>query len=237
MTFQPPITPEQQPYAPQTPQKSGSGLGIAALILGILALVGAVIPFLNYVAWVLGLVGLILGIIALVQKNRRKGVALAGTIVSAVAIILSIVLAIVYTAAFASAVSNAVESAAASAGPSSAPQSSADSTSTAPAAGEVTIVYEITGTIPDATVTYSTLDNGTVQSATASGQALPWTKTLTAKKDGLLDVNVFSVSAVGGMESGDIGCKITVDGKVVSEQTASGQVAVASCTASNVGGH
>ncbi|KJL19842.1 membrane protein [Microbacterium azadirachtae] len=235
MTFQPPMTPEQQPYVPQPPQKTGSGLGIAALILGILALVGAVIPFLNYVAWILGLVGLILGIVALVQKNRRKGVAVAGTIISGVAIILSIVLAMVYTAAFASAVSDAMESAAASAGPSSAPLSSADSTPAAPLAGDVTIVYEITGTVPDATVTYSTLDNGNVQSASASGQALPWTKTLTAKKDGLLDVNVFSVSAVGGIESGDISCKITVDGKVVSEQTASGQAAVVSCTATNVG--
>ncbi|WP_251439052.1 MmpS family transport accessory protein [Microbacterium sp. USTB-Y] len=228
--------PEQQPFVPQEPQKTGSGLGIAALILGIVALVGAVIPFLNYVAWVVGVVGLILGIIALVQKNRRKGVAVAGTIVSGVAIILSIVLAIVYTVAFASAVSSAVDSAA-STMPSSAPQPSADSTSSAPVGGESTIVYEITGTIPGATITYSTLDNGSVQSATASGQALPWTKTLTVKNDGLLDANVFSVSVVGGADSGDIGCKITVDGKVVSEQTASGQFAVASCTASNLGGN
>lgn len=222
----------EQTATPQPPQKMGSGLGIAALILGIFALVGAVIPFLNYVAWVIGVVGLILGIIALVQKNRRKGVAVAGTIISAVAIVLSIVLAIAYTVAFASAVSSAAKSAVASAQPSSA----SDSTPAAPAAGgEVTIVYEVTGTISNATITYSTLDNGNVQSATASGQALPWTKTLTAKKEGLFDVNVFSVSAVGGMESGDIGCKITVDGKVVSEQTATGQVAAASCTASNVG--
>lgn len=228
----------EQPAPLQSPQKTGSGLGVAALILGIVALVGAVIPFLNYVAWVVGVVGLILGIIALVQKNRRKGVAVAGTIISGVAIILSIVLAIAYTAAFASAVSGVVKSAAESAQPSSGSQPSADSTPAAPAAaGDVTIVYEITGTIPNATVTYSTLDNGTVQSATASGQALPWTKTLTTKNDGLLDVNVFSVSAVGGAESGDIACKITVNGKVVSEQSASGQVAVASCTASNVGGN
>ena len=81
-----------------------SGLGVAALVIGIVALVGSLVPIVNYATGVVAIVGLVLGIVALVQKNRRKGVAITGTILSGVALLLSVVLAIVYSLAIANGV-------------------------------------------------------------------------------------------------------------------------------------
>ena len=94
------------PAAP--PAKTGNGLGIAALIVGSVAFVGAFIPFINYVSGVLAVVGIILGIIAVTRKNKPKKAGAAGLIVSVIALILSIVLAISYTAAFVTAVDDAL---------------------------------------------------------------------------------------------------------------------------------
>jgi len=85
-----------------------SGLGVAALVIGIVALVGSLVPIVNYATGVVAIVGLVLGIVALVQKNRRKGVAITGTILSGVALLLSVVLAIVYSLAIANGVVGAV---------------------------------------------------------------------------------------------------------------------------------
>lgn len=94
------------PAAP--PAKPGNGVGIAALVVGIVALVGAFIPFINYVSGFLAAVGIVLGIIAVVRKNKPKKAGLAGLIISAIALILSIVLAISYTAGFIGAVDEAM---------------------------------------------------------------------------------------------------------------------------------
>ena len=51
----------------QTPVKTGSGMGVASLVLGIVAVIFALIPFVGIVAFFIGGVGLILGAIALFQ--------------------------------------------------------------------------------------------------------------------------------------------------------------------------
>ncbi|MCS5733103.1 DUF4190 domain-containing protein [Herbiconiux daphne] len=102
--------PPQYAGPPSTPPPAGNGLAIAAVIVGGVAFIGAFIPFLNWGVWFVALVGLVLGIIALVRKSRSKGLALTGTILSGVALILSIVLAVVYTVIFfAAAVNDAAE--------------------------------------------------------------------------------------------------------------------------------
>ncbi|WP_353828739.1 DUF4190 domain-containing protein [Agromyces sp. SYSU T0242] len=82
------------PPASEAPQRNG--LGIAALVVGIVAAVLAVIP----VAWIAGIVlaviGLVLGIIALTRADRQKGVATAGTVVSAAALVLAVVFGVLY---------------------------------------------------------------------------------------------------------------------------------------------
>jgi hypothetical protein len=100
------------PYAggPPPRPRGGKGVAIAALVVGIVAVIGAVIPFLNYVAFVPAFAAIILGIVSLARRMDGKPLALTGLILGVVAFVLSIVLAIAYTLAFVSAVSGAVES-------------------------------------------------------------------------------------------------------------------------------
>ncbi|WP_219106945.1 DUF4190 domain-containing protein [Austwickia sp. TVS 96-490-7B] len=75
-----------------------NGLGTAALVLGILSLIGSLIPLLGILVLPFALVGLILGIIGLSRVTQRvatnRGSALAGIILN----ILSMVLAVTITA-------------------------------------------------------------------------------------------------------------------------------------------
>lgn len=96
--------PASGPYGPGPeqvpPSQRRNGFGIAALVLGIVSLVGAFIPVINYGSGVLAFIGLVLGIVGICLKNRARGMAITGSILSLVAIVTSIALAITYTSAF-----------------------------------------------------------------------------------------------------------------------------------------
>ncbi len=90
-----------------------------------------------------------------------------------------------------------------------------------------TVVYRVTGA-GTATITYSAWDkdhNGTTQH---SDVPLPWTKTITGS--GLF--NAYSVDATLGASGGTVACTLTVDGKQVSSNSASGAFSSATCTGS-----
>lgn len=76
-----------------TPQKK-SGLGIASLVLGIIAIVGSWIPILNNLSFLLAIIGLILGIVGIVAirkgKVGGKGLTIAAIIINVVAIVIVI---------------------------------------------------------------------------------------------------------------------------------------------------
>lgn len=76
-----------------TPQKK-SGLGIASLVLGIIAIVGSWIPILNNVSFLIAVIGLILGIVGIVAirkgKVGGKGLTIAAIIINVVAIVIVI---------------------------------------------------------------------------------------------------------------------------------------------------
>ena len=81
-------------------------MSVAALVLGIVGLVFAVIPCTWWVGLIVGIVGLILGIIALAKcakTGQPKGKALAGVICSGIAVAYPILLVLVFAAAFATA--------------------------------------------------------------------------------------------------------------------------------------
>lgn len=91
--------PEQNPY-PGHPDSNrqppaASGMTTASMIIGIIAVALAFIPIIGFVSFILGPVALVLGIIALVKKRPRKGFALTGVITGAVALIVCIVYAII----------------------------------------------------------------------------------------------------------------------------------------------
>jgi hypothetical protein len=105
--YQQAVPPAGQTPAPAPAPRRG-GLGVAALVLGIVAFVLAWIPFASYAAIGLGGVGLILGIVAIARRSTRTGASIAGTIVSAVALLAAILMTVLYAALF-SAVSDAAD--------------------------------------------------------------------------------------------------------------------------------
>lgn len=121
MTMQPPSdSNNQQPpagypqYAAPSPQKKpGGGLAIAALILGIGAILFSFIPLVNFIAYIAGLLAIIFGIIALVKK-AAKGMPITGLILGVVAIILASIINAI-TAAAVVGIGNAVDEASKSA--------------------------------------------------------------------------------------------------------------------------
>lgn len=88
----------QQPYAPaQAPgtHPARNGLGIAALVLGIIGTVSGLIPLFFWLAGILGLIALILGLSGRGRAKRgeatNKGVATFGAVLGLVALVLSVV--------------------------------------------------------------------------------------------------------------------------------------------------
>ncbi|MCK7625100.1 DUF4352 domain-containing protein [Streptomyces sp. RS10V-4] len=105
MQYQP--VPEGAPGMP-APQAARNGLGVAALVLGIIGFLSGIPMVLFWLAGPLGLLALIFGLVGAsrVKKGQatNKGVAITGTILGALALILAIVGIIVSALAVKSAV-------------------------------------------------------------------------------------------------------------------------------------
>lgn len=88
--------PTENPVVPndrQTPSPARARLGTAALVLGIIGIVFALIPGTGGFGIFLGVVAVVLGVIGIRRKGRR---AVAGTVVGAVAILLGSIFTGVY---------------------------------------------------------------------------------------------------------------------------------------------
>ncbi|GAA1739045.1 DUF4190 domain-containing protein [Microcella frigidaquae] len=84
--------------AAATTPKPRSALALWSMIAGIVAMVGAIIPGLSFVAWIPALAAIVLGIIALVKKTPRRGQALTGVILGPVAWLVAIIVSIGFIA-------------------------------------------------------------------------------------------------------------------------------------------
>lgn len=86
-------------WAPRPAVRQANGFGVASLILGILALLVCWIPLIGLAAVPLGGIGLILGIVGIVvaSKDRRKGSALAitGSVLGGVAVVGSVAMMVI----------------------------------------------------------------------------------------------------------------------------------------------
>lgn len=69
--------------------KRKNGLGVAALVVGIVAAAFSMIPLVGMIAFFLGPVAIILGLIGIFLKNRKKGTAIAGVILGVVSLIVA----------------------------------------------------------------------------------------------------------------------------------------------------
>ena len=104
-SYPPPPPPGYEQGGHGTPPAAPrNGLGVAALVLGILGLVGAWVPIVGIGGGVLGLVAVILGIVGRKRAARGQatngGLALAGIITGALAVVLAVVVTIVSVQAF-----------------------------------------------------------------------------------------------------------------------------------------
>lgn len=82
---------EQNTTTPTPAGNNGKGLGIAGMILGILAIIVSFVPCFGWWAIVLAVVGVILSAISMSQAKKTgtpKGMAIAGLICSILAIII-----------------------------------------------------------------------------------------------------------------------------------------------------
>lgn len=68
-----------------------SGLAVAGLVLGIIAVVLAAIPIVNNFAFVLAVLALIFGVVVLVKKKGGRGQAIASIVLAVVAIVVVLV--------------------------------------------------------------------------------------------------------------------------------------------------
>ncbi|OUE19150.1 hypothetical protein BFL36_14000 [Clavibacter michiganensis] len=225
MTFR--YAPEPEPTAPRE-RKTSNGVGVAAVVVGVVSLVGAVIPILNYVSGFLAVVGVVLAIIGLVLRDRPRGSAVVGLIVSVAAVILSIVLAIVYTVGIASLIGGAVEEAreqARTAEP-------VDPATPEPGATEgITVDYELSGSVPSAIATWSSVTTDDIDYESATAQGLPFTRGTVLPDDVTPQDGGLTLSGMADAAGGDLTCRISVGGVIVEERTASGPQASVVCLA------
>jgi hypothetical protein len=220
MTFR--YAPEPEPTGPRE-RKTTNPVGLAALIVGIVALVGSVIPLVNYGSGFVAFVGIVLGIIGLVLADRPKGTALGGLVVSVVALVLSVLLAIAYTVGIATLIGTAVED--------SQTTSGAESQDDATVAGDVTVTYELSGTLPVVDAAWTGRVGDLLGAEEATGQTLPFTREVELPAGSAYDDERLILVGTGGAEEGEVTCRILVDGDVLTEQTSSGAAARAACVA------
>lgn len=184
-------------YAAPSPQKKpGGGLAIAALILGIGAILFSFIPLVNFIAYIAGLLAIIFGIIALVKK-AAKGMPITGLILGVVAIILASIVNAIAAAAVAG-LADAAEEA----------SKSAEATHS--------VEYIVTVNKGKAEVRYDNL-NG---SSTADIDQ-DWTK-----KAELKGYSIASLYVTGDYqaEGQKLTCEVKVDGKSLDKQEGTGSV-------------
>lgn len=97
--YGPPVPGQYHSSPAPSPSK---GLAIASLVLGVIAILGCLIPGVNFVSIALGLVGGVLGIISLVKRLGGRGMAIAGVVLSILAIVVSMVVNLIFGAALTS---------------------------------------------------------------------------------------------------------------------------------------
>lgn len=79
-------------------------MGVAALVLGIVSIIIGFIPFCGAIAFLPAIIGLILGIVDIIQKSKKsqpRGIAIAGVILTGIAIIIISLWLFIFGAIFA----------------------------------------------------------------------------------------------------------------------------------------
>lgn len=187
---------------PQPPQRTGNGFGVAALVVGIIAVLLAWLPIINIGAIVLGVIAVILGILGVRKKWAGKGMSIAGIVLGAVAILLSVII-LVATAAFVGVVQDEIEKA---------------------ERQTYSVEYRVTVDSGEAQASY-TESGGTGQSQ-VSGD---WREQQTLNG---LENPTLVVTGDAGAEGQSLSCEILVDGLSVVAETGTSKVSCVAPTRS-----
>ena len=193
------------PTAParQPVQQPKNGLGTTGFVLGLVGLIFSPIPIVGAVAWPLVILGIIFSALGFVRTRSGVATNTGLSIAGLVCSVIGLVVCILWIVAFGKAATDVVN------------QSNATHT----------ITYDVTGDAKSATIDYTTYSGGSF--ADSSQQvALPWHKD--EKATGLFSGSTLTVSP--GLDGGTVSCKVTVDGVVKKQETASGAGAIASCS-------
>jgi len=80
--------------APPVAAKPSSALTVAALIVGLVAIVCAIIPGLSFIAFLPAITATVLGVIALVRKSSGRGKATAAVVLGPIALLVAIIVSV-----------------------------------------------------------------------------------------------------------------------------------------------
>ena len=70
-------------------EKRQSALGVASMVLGIIAIVISFAPFINIVILPLAIIAILFGILTLIRRSVKKSFAISGIILSIIAIVIA----------------------------------------------------------------------------------------------------------------------------------------------------
>jgi hypothetical protein len=83
----------------ETEARPSNGLGTAAMVIGIIALILSFIPILGLLSWILAPLAFILGFIAVLKPGAPKGGAITGLITSGFAFLICLAWVVLFGAA------------------------------------------------------------------------------------------------------------------------------------------
>jgi hypothetical protein len=219
-----PLPPYVPPAGDGQPRR-GNGVGLAALIVGIVALLLAFLPIGSFVAFLPALAAIALGIVGLTLAGRSRGTSVAGLVLGGVALIVAIVISVISVIGLVGRTAGRLQSdfpaplpseVTATASPSLGPSSTA-SPGISLAPGAHTVVYTIRGS-GTATVNYGTFAGGDSSSSAGRKLALPFRKTVAIHTTAGDSFASFTVGATQLDPADPVSCTITVDGHVVSSK-------------------
>lgn len=75
-------------------QKKGNAFSIVALVCGLLAVIGAFIPFVTYGAWIVGVLGIVFGALGMKRSketNTGSGLAIAGLVLGIIGTVIGFI--------------------------------------------------------------------------------------------------------------------------------------------------
>ncbi|WP_187352055.1 DUF4190 domain-containing protein [Allosaccharopolyspora coralli] len=195
---------------------------MTSLVLGIIGVVFSVIPIIGVIAWPLVILGLIFGILGIVRASKgtasNRGVAIAGTALSAV----GLVICMAWAAAIGSTAPPAPPQPAGAAAPVQGAQPAAPAVPDEQSArAEIWGEGEISVTVTDG--------QGTTSNTVTGAQTIDL-------ESGFVSVSVSRSPSMddymnnGGPSTGEVGCTLFRGDEVVDDKQASGEFATVACS-------